>query len=182
MGFNQNNYYFAILTIPFFYFYFKVSDVITIHESLCPRSATRKKEVQLSCDGVQESLSTKISPDVHSIKFTDCKHIYPLRIIRPLHKASIDHILQLKNVLDDIYGNNYKVSHFIGDQPVRSRARQCLCFSSWYPCEFCFAKGTKLVTNSADKKKKKSSYPFRETLLRKKLIQLKTQEIKMPLS
>ena len=153
--------------------YFQVADVIAIHENICPRSAKCKKELQLSCDGVKESLSTNISLDVYSVKFSGCKLIYPLHIIRPLQKVTIDHINQLKNVLDDIYVNEYKVSQYIGDQPKRSRARQCLCFSSWYPCEFCFAKGTKIVTNSTENKKEKEKLNLQKDLVKEKIATMK---------
>ena len=152
---------------------FQAADVISIHESVCPRTGREKREVQLSCDGVQESLSTNITLDVYSIKFSKCKQIYPLRIIRPLQKFNLDHVNQLKNVLDDIYTNNYIISQFIGDQPKRSNARQCLCFSSWYPCEFCFAKGTKIVTNSTENKKAKEKIGLQKDIIREKLATLK---------
>ena len=129
--------------------------------------------MQLSCDGIQETLSTTVSLDVYSIKFSGCQKIYPLRIIKPIQKNSIDHIQQLKHVVEDIYTNNYIVSQFIGDQPKRSNARQCLCFSSWYPCEYCFAKGTKVVTNSAENKKEKEKLILQRDLIREKIDQIK---------
>ena len=157
----------------FFFLFFQAADVISIHESLCPSAATHKKEVQLSCDGVQESLSTTVTLDVYSIKFDGCKKIYPLRVIKPLRKVTIDPIQQLKSVVDDIYMNKYKISQFIGDQPKRSNARQCLCFSSWYPCEFCFAKGTKIITNSAEKKKEKDRLSLQIDIVKEKINSVK---------
>ena len=148
--------------------YFQVADVFLIHESVCP-GIGRKKEVQLSWDGVQESLSTTVTLEVFSIKFSKCKHIYPLRVLKPLHKSKIDLMNQLKLVVDDIYLNNYKISHFIGDQPKRSNARQCLSFSSWYPCEFCFSKGTKMVTNSSYNKKEKEKLVLQRDIVKEKI-------------
>ena len=153
-----------------------MKDVITIHETLCPIHHVQKREVQLSLDGVSESLSTTVSLDVYSIKFPGCKHIYPLRVIKPLHKFEIDHIEQFKKVLDDIYENDYVVSQFIGDQPKRSFARQCLCFSSWYPCEYCFAKGTKIVTNSSENKREKEKLTLQIDIIKEKVSSLQGSE------
>ena len=33
---------------------------------------------------------------------------------------------------------------FIGDNPKRSWAKFCQCHSSWYACDYCFAKGIKI--------------------------------------
>ena len=129
--------------------------------------------MQLSCDGIQESLSTTVSLDIYSIKFNNCRHVYPLRIIKPLRKVTIDHMFQLKCVLDDIYLNNYVVSQFIGNQPKRSNARQCLCFSSWYPCEYCFTKGTKIVINSAAQKKEKDKLNLQIDIVKEKINNMK---------
>ena len=122
---------------------------------------------------MQDTLSTNVTLDVYSIKFANCKQIFPIRVIKPLHKYTIEHVNQLKLVVDDIYANNYIVSHFIGDQPKRSNARQCLCFSSWYPCEFCFAKGTKIVTNSAENKKEREKIILQKDLVKEKITALK---------
>ena len=156
-----------------FHFHLQAADIISIHESVCPRMPGEKREVQLSWDGVQESLSTTVTLEVFSVKFNNCKHIYPLRIMKPLHKFAIDHMDQLKHVVDDIYVNNYIISHFIGDQPKRSNARQCLCFSSWYPCEFCFSKGTKIVTNTAENKKEKEQLSLQKEILKEKISAIK---------
>ena len=96
-----------------------------------------------------------------------------MRVIKPLRKVPIDHIHQLKLVLDDIYSNGYIVSQFIGDQPKRSNARQCLCFSSWYPCEYCFAKGTKIVVNLAERKKEKETLTLQRDLVKEKIDNMK---------
>ena len=83
---------------------------------------------------------------------------------------------QFRYVVDDIYANNYIISQFIGDQPKRSFARNSLCFSSWYPCEFRFAKGTKIVINSVEKKKEKEKLTIQRDLIREKIDTMKNSE------
>ena len=114
-------------------------------------------------------MSNSVSLDVYSVKFSDCRNIYPLRIIKPLKKVTVDHIQQLKLVLDDILQNECKVSQYVGDNPKRSNARLCLCFSSWYPCEFCFAKGTKLTTNAMEVEKEREKLHLQREILREKI-------------
>lgn len=71
----------------------------------------------------------------------------------PLGKHKINHRQYLNEVLNDITSNNYRITQYIGDNPKRSFAKDCKCFSSWYPCEYCFAKGKKieLIDNSRAK-------------------------------
>ena len=128
-----------------------------------------KRTLQLSCDGVSECLSTSVTLDVYSVKFEGCKNVYPLRIIRPLKKFNIDQMHQLKQVLTDLRKNNCKISQFIADNPKRSNARNCLCFSSWYPCEYCFSKGVKIVTTSIESKKKKESIKMQKEIVSEKI-------------
>ena len=123
----------------------------------------------MSCDGVSESLSTSVSLDVYSVKFEGCKTIYPLRIIKPFNKYSIDDNEQLRLVLNDLHDNNCEITQYIADNPKRSNARQCLCFSSWHPCEYCFAKGTKLETNSLETKKKKEGLKMQKEIVAEKI-------------
>ena len=140
---------------------------------MCPSFNNESRKLQLSCDGVSESLSTSISLDVYSVKFSGCKSIYPLRIIKPYNKYPVDSNEQLRQVLNDLHYNNCEITQFIADNPKRANARKCLCFSSWYPCEYCFAKGTKLVTNSLDTKKKKEGIRMQKEIVAEKIERVK---------
>ena len=139
----------------------------------CPNANEQECKLQLSNDGVSESLSTSISLDVFSIKFEKCRKVYPVRIVRPLKKASIDQKMQLFHVLNDLTRNNCKVTHFIGDNPKRANAKGCLCFSSWYPCEYCFSKGTKITKNVIEQKKSREKIDLQNSLIEEKLESLK---------
>ena len=129
-------------------------------------------KLQLSCDGVSESKSTSISLDVYSIKFKGCRTIYPIRIVRPIKKINIDHSLQLNLAINDISDNGCTITHFIGDNPKRANAKKCLCFSSWYPCEYCLAKGTKVVTNNVEISKKKDNLDMQKKIVIEKIAQI----------
>ena len=151
-------------------YFFQLTDVAVIHEATCPNF--RERKLQLSADGVSESKSTNISLDVYSVKFNCCKNIYPLRIVRPIKKVDIDHYEQLKLVVDDIYDNDCIITMFIGDNLKRAIARCCLNHASWFPCEYCFAKGTKLTINIREIAKKKKSIEMEKKVIAEKIAQL----------
>lgn len=134
-----------------------MEDIITLHKATCPSVQFDELNLQLSNDGVSESKSSNISLDVFSVKFENCRTIYPVRIIKAYKKGHIDPVQHMNYTINDIINNNCKITQFVGDNPKRSMARLCLCFSSWYPCEYCFAKGTKIVTNNAEITKKKNN-------------------------
>ena len=124
-----------------------------IHETSCPNSG--EKKLQLSCDGVSETKSTSTSIDVYSLCFKNCNTIYPHKLVRPLYKHKVDSQKYLKKVIDDITDNDYRITQFVGDNPKRSDAKECKCFSSWYPCEYCYAKGVKIEIEDNSNARKK---------------------------
>ena len=60
-----------------------------------------------------------------------------------------------KDVLDDLCDNELDISQLVADNPARSRLKCCKNHSSWFPCEYCFAKGIKIeiIENSTARKK-----------------------------
>lgn len=130
----------------------------------------------MSIDGVSESKSTSISLDVYSIKFEECRTIYPLRIVRPLKKNVIDNAEQLSLVVNDLYDNDCTLTQLICDNPKRAQAKQCLCFSSWHPCEYCTCKGTKIVTNALHIAKQKKNIELQRKAVTEKIDNLRQSE------
>ena len=165
----------------FFLFSFKVKDILAIHDATCPNVRMGgARIVQLSFDGVSESLSTSITLDVYSIKFKDCKNVYPLRIVRKLKKeAKIDNKKQLHLVLNDLYQNDCRLGELIADNPKRSNLKDVLNHASWFPCEYCSCKGTKIEKNCSEKRKEKARLDVQIELVDEKidnLRQLSSQE------
>ena len=100
----------------------------------------------MSCDGVKECRSNSVSLDVYTSRFRNCSVVYPHRIVRPLAKyKGIDNQKQLKLFIKNILENGLDIDEFLGDNPKRAHARNCLCHSSKFPCEYCVAKGV-LIT------------------------------------
>ena len=130
---NKNNFSLII---------FQVSDIARIHNNMCPK--TQQKHIQLSCDGVSESKSTKISIDVYSLCFKNCSTIYPHKLVRPLSKEKMDTRKTLRGVFDDIASNEYIIKQYIADNLKRAQVKEIKCHSGWYACEYCYAKGTKI--------------------------------------
>ena len=100
--------------------------------------------MQLSCDVVHKSNSNSVSIDVYSSCFKNCKNIYPHRLVRPLGKFKVKHNEQLGTVLNDLTSNELKITQFIGDNLKRAIAKMSLNHAAWYPCEYCYAKGSKI--------------------------------------
>ena len=120
---------------------------MSIHNRLC--CSPEQTTVQLSLDGVSESKSTSISLDVYSCCFTSCKNIYPISIVRPLVKGSVDNRSILDNVVDDL-SNSCQISQFIGDNPKRAIVRCALNHASNYACEYCSFKASKFIDKTVD--------------------------------
>ena len=101
---------------------------------------TNCSSVQLSCDGVSETKSTSTSLDVYSIKFNGCRSIYPVTILKPICKNEINTNTILQSIINDIHHCSLTLDKFIGDNPKRALARNCLSHSSSYACEYCCAR------------------------------------------
>ena len=101
----------------------------------------------MSVDGVTETKSTSTSIDVYSSRFKKCRTIYPFQIVRPLGKFRVDNQEYLDNFLTNLCSHDCEILAFIGDNYKRSDARHAKCHSSYYPCEYCEAKGHLLSAN-----------------------------------
>ena len=104
---------------------------------------------------MSEAKSSSVSLDIYSSCIQNCKNIYPHKLVRPLGKFKLDHKSILKDVVDDILVNNFRITQYIADNPKRATAKGCLCHSSWHPCEYCYARGVKLEVIDNQKIKKK---------------------------
>ena len=92
-------------------------------------------------DGVQETKSTQVSLDIYSIKFEGCRDVFPLKIIRPIHKNEINLQEQLSFVLNSIEAYNLIIQAIIADNPKRAFFRNSLQHSAKNGCEYCFESG-----------------------------------------
>lgn len=134
-------------------FSFQTKDVLSIHQSKCPNYNTK---VVVSVDGVSECKSNINSMDVYSARFSNCRVVYPIQIVKPIGKFKMDQHHYLDQFLTDICSNDCEIEAFVGDKPKRSDARDCKCHASYFPCEYCESKGLLLKTqdNSITLKKK----------------------------
>lgn len=128
-----------------------VSEIIKIHELKCPNA---NKNAQLSLDGVSESKSTSVSMDVFSMKLRACRTIYPCRIVRPLGRFKVNNGEHFKKLCEDLKTNGIDIDKIVADNPKRSDLRCCKLFNSYYPCEYCFSKGTRTQTSGSVQKQK----------------------------
>lgn len=126
--------------------------------------------MQLSCDGVAECKSNGVSLDVYSFKMINCKQIYPFKIIRPLNKYKINHTEKLQSVIDDLLRSQCKIAQYLADNLKRATARECLNHAALYPCEYCFAKGERIVAKVLSQQKDKIELNL--SLIEEKIAQL----------
>ena len=122
---------------------------------------------------MNESKSSTVSIDVYSLCFKQCKNIYPHKLVRPLGRYKIDSKKQLGDVLNDLKNNNIQISQYIADNLKRSDAKDCKCHSAWYPCEYCYAKGSKIEISENTKAKKKLEH--QKQLIQEKIDQCENE-------
>ena len=97
---------------------------------------------------MSESKSTSVSLDVFSAKTNNCPVTYALKILRPHGKyKGLDPRPHFQDFLQDVKTQG-DIVLFIGDNPKRALARDSLSHSSYYPCEYCFARGIRHYINS----------------------------------
>lgn len=131
-------------------FTFQMSDVLDIHEGVCPLAQENQRHLQISVDGVQEAKSNSVSLDVYTMKMRNCRNIYPLKIIRPLNKFQIAYKPHLQEVLNDIQNSECVLDHVVADNLKRAILKEVLNHCSNFACEFCFSKAVR-YTHQDDK-------------------------------
>ena len=123
------------------FFSFQIDDISRIHRNNSPNHFQRQEtKVIMSLDGVSETKSTSTSLDVYSIKFEGCRDIFPVKIVRPIKKDSVDHKAQFASVLDSIL-LHYILAVIVGDNPKRAFFRDSMQHSSKFAYEYCFESG-----------------------------------------
>ena len=116
------------------------------HAKICPSfNDFAPSHLQFSLDGVQESKSSGISLDTYSIKFNECRNIYPLHCIKPFNKTSYNEQATASTVIKDLTASNCIIDSAICDNPKRSILRNAKCHSALYACEYCEAKAVSYV-------------------------------------
>ena len=88
-------------------------------------------------DGIMESKSSNNSLDCYSLKFSHCRNIYPICLIKPCEKFKFNTKEQLQRVLKDINDNNLIIDSAVFDNPKRSDVRCAKCASAKFGCEYC---------------------------------------------
>ena len=133
----------VVLDFYFYFLFFKslifqTKHIVAIHKARCPNF---NSSVHVSLDGVSECKSNINSFEVYSLRFTGCRTIYPIQIVRPIGKHRIDHQYYLDLFLTDICMNCLIIKAFLGDKPKRSTAKFTKDSGAYYPCEYCESKG-----------------------------------------
>lgn len=129
-----------------------------LHQSICKSYDTT---LDLSLDGIQESKSSPISVDVYSVSFRNCRHVYPIKIIRPFNKFKVDEQKHFKSVLNHIKASGCKLNAGVFDNPKRAFVRCAMNHASYYACEYCEAKAHYIRNSDEDMSRKgQLAWPF----------------------
>lgn len=123
-----------------------------------------KHNLQISCDAVNETKSTSVSIDVYSSKLRHCRNIIPHRIVRPLHKSTVDHKAHFTHFIKDILKNNCNIEQYVADNQKRAVGKNTYNHASLFPCEYCFAKAVRFVVENNDEATKKKLRKIRDEL------------------
>ena len=150
-----------------------MKDIIQIHNMKCPNACST---LQVSLDGVAECLSNTNSLDVYSVRFSQCRTIYPVQIVRPIGKFRVDAQEYLDQFLTDVCSNDCMIHSFIGDSQKRSTARASKGHSAYFPCEYCQCKGQLLQHLDNSLKAKKNSLQKQKSDILTKLSQANDNE------
>ena len=142
-----------------------------LHRQICPSPVTNL--VQLSLDGVSEAKSNTISLDVYSLKFDNCRNIYPLTIVRPVQKSFVDNQLELEGFVKEVISQDIQITSFVADNPKRAIIRHARSHGAAYPCEYCNTKAVPCagVTNPENSKIQK------QVEKRKEMVEKSIQEL-----
>lgn len=144
--------------------------------SRCPNAGSIDDhiDVQLSCDGVSECRSNSISMDIYSTKVKGCQQVYPLRIIRPIDKTYVGLENHLQSVIDEMNLCFMLIKQYIADNPKRALAKMCLNHASVFPCEYCFARGSKNECAPKDLEIFRKKMDLKKVLINEKIADLKS--------
>lgn len=105
---------------------------------------------------MQECRSSSVSLDVYSMQVSNCRCVYPLKVIRPINKYKVDFRPHLKTILDAMIEANAWLKALIADNPKRSDIREALSHASNFACEYCISKAmhfTEINVKASDEKK-----------------------------
>lgn len=128
---------------------------------------------------MSESKSTTTSLDVYSSRQINCKVVFPHRIVRPLRKASVDNKEQFNLFLQDIIQTEAQIKQYIADNLKRATGKGCKNHASGYPCEYCFACGTRFLIKSNSKESKVHFNKIRDQLKNSNLENSQTLEAEL---
>ena len=100
----------------------------------------------------------------------NCQYVYPLEIIRPVNKTKLDHNRYLDSVIQNIMESNCKICQYLADNLKRATGKCCLNHASLFPCEYCFARGVRIVNNSMSEQNEKTEMEL--SLINEKMTKL----------
>lgn len=157
-------------------FHLQAEEIIKLHEARC-NNVDCYGRIQISCDGVAECRSNSNSMDVYSVRFFNCNLVYPHTIVRPVQKKyKVDPKPYFRDFINDLKNNDLIIKMFIGDNPKRALAREALCHSSLYACEYCSQRAASFVIFEKQVRAKKKHLEEQIKVIEQKIEGLKSDD------
>lgn len=108
-----------------------------IHQYICQDHGCHEPTIQLSLDGIAESKSSINSLDVYSVQFSQCRAIYPIRLVKPCERFKYDEQEQIEEVLRDINANDVIIDCCVLDNPKRAVFKCMKAAAAKNACDYC---------------------------------------------
>ena len=111
--------------------------MIKIHNYICQYHESHETVIQLSLDGILEAKSSMNSLDTYSLKFINCRSIYPLKIIKPSERFRYDEQEHIREVLDDLNASDVDIDCCVLDNPKRGVVKCMKTACAKHACDYC---------------------------------------------
>ena len=131
----------------------RLVDVVAFHAHLhgTHRDDDQAWDFDIGIDGVPESNSGGVSIDVLTLKFTACRSVYTLAVLRPRRTGlKIPDSVILKSFLADYVAvlqertipvNRVRLRYVIADAPKRAKLLNMKSHGGYYSCQHCHIRG-----------------------------------------
>jgi hypothetical protein len=159
---------------------FQLADVVAWHKYRHEGRELDTQEVDLSNDKVLETDKSKISINVFTIRFRNCKDVFAFFIVRPTAHFVKEDLPQqdlIRRVLTDARLTGLEVQKIIADAPCRAEWRCFLGHTALFGCDLCYARKVMAAPVGTTGGKEKNCYTRGTTLNVERRTQAQVEEI-----
>jgi hypothetical protein len=116
-----------------------LKDLVKFHTRIHPDMNPSQHPITISIDGVPESKSGGLTFDVFSVRFSGCRNIYPVRIVKTQKGAKVGFANFVNPVIAEIIECGLSVDYIVADAPMRAKILGMKQHGSYQGCGKCAA-------------------------------------------